>query len=52
MNVITGKMPTQRKNEYKGFIWRDPNGVIKWSLHMEQIPDPKKFSEEYIKKYD
>lgn len=44
MNIVTGKMPTQREGEYKGFTWQCNDGVTRWSLYEKNIPSPKKFS--------
>ena len=51
MNIIIGKMPTQREGEYKGFTWQCKDGVTRWSLYEKDIPSPKKFSDRYIEKF-
>lgn len=54
MNIITGRVTNE--HSVRGYIWYDTtiplNGYrFKWSLTYDMIPEPKMFSEEYVKMF-
>lgn len=55
MNIITSKV-SKEYNGGRGYIWRDTTVPInlypfKWSLTYDMIPEPKTFSDEYVKMF-
>jgi len=55
MNIITSKV-SKEYSSGRGYIWHDttiPTNMypFKWSLTYDMIPEPKMFSEEYVKTF-
>jgi len=56
MNIITSKVSKECGGSGRGYIWRDTTVPInlypfKWSLTYDMIPEPKTFSDDYIKMF-